>query len=478
MIKGRNKKKKNSLSLFKRKNKFYLKNIEEVSHLIELILCSTILLSPLFMVLSRVGFYSIDPLFLKVLFGLSFLLSVLSIILNGIKNEKCTRLSAYYQIWFCSLFVGTLASQGDVSIYITYGLIPFLSCMYYSQKTVLVNSIFGYVTMISSLIVRSKHEIWMEPISGVIYTRKEWLLSAIVFFSIEYFISFLVAMTIEKHLKTNYDQLQKEQEKADEVKYRLQDESNMVFAANDELIKNTYHLFEIQDKIILFIGEVLGSHDLFTGNHILHTQVYVGIIARDLRDHGFYQDVLTDEEIRYYEMAAFLHDIGKVHIPESILNSTSRFTPEEFELMKTHTTEGKKLLKFLPQIGDGRFNEIAIEMAYCHHEKWDGTGYPSNIIGLEIPLSARIMAAADVLDALISQRLYKSPMTLDDAMKIFAESSGTHFEPCIAESVMRCKSQIAAVDQQFKAEESEKNANELEWWMNYHRKLNEIGLKE
>ncbi|MCR5698914.1 MAG: HD domain-containing protein [Treponemataceae bacterium] len=475
---GKNKKKKSSFNFFKRKDKFYVKNIEEVSHLVELILCGTIFLSPLLMVLSKVGFYAIDPFFLKCLFALSFVLTIVSIILNGIKKEESTRLTAYFQVWGCAIFVGVLGAQGDVRVYITYGLIPFISCMYYSKKTVLINSLFGYATMIASLIIRSRAEFWVEPISGAMYSRMEWLIAALVFFTLEYLACFLTALAVANHLKNDYDELQREQEKADEAMYKLQEESNRVFAANDELINNSYHLFEIQDKIILFIGEVLGSHDLFTGNHILHTQVYVGMIARDLRDHFFYQDVLTDDEIRYYEMAAFLHDIGKVHIPESILNSTSRFTPEEFELMKTHTTEGKKLLKFLPQIGDGRFNEIAIEMAYCHHEKWDGTGYPSNIIGLEIPLSARIMAAADVLDALISQRLYKSPMTLDDAMKIFAESSGTHFEPCIADSVIRCKSQIAAVDQQFKAEEFERNANELEWWMNYHRKLKEIGLKE
>ena len=136
--------------------------------------------------------------------------------------------------------------------------------------------------------------------------------------------------------------------------------------------------------------------------------------------------------------------------------------------MKSHPEEGRKLLEFLPKIDDGKFNEIAIQMAYCHHEKWNGTGYPRRIAGEDIPLCARIMAAADVLDALISQRLYKDPMSIDDAMKVFEESKGQHFEPCIADAVIACKEEIRKIDAQFKSEESAKYNEELQWWYRYH----------
>jgi HD-GYP domain-containing protein (c-di-GMP phosphodiesterase class II) len=191
-----------------------------------------------------------------------------------------------------------------------------------------------------------------------------------------------------------------------------------------------------QYKIIQFVSQVLGSHDLFTGRHLLHTRKYVEIIAKELRDLGYYREQLTDENIELYSTAALLHDIGKVHIPEGVLNKIGKFTPEEYELMKIHPSEGKKLLEFLPVIDDGTFNEIAMSMAYYHHEKWDGSGYPYGLKGEEIPLSARIMAVADVFDALISDRVYKKAFSFEKAMSIIQEESGTHFDPEVVKAFM------------------------------------------
>ena len=137
-------------------------------------------------------------------------------------------------------------------------------------------------------------------------------------------------------------------------------------------------------------------------------------------------------------------------------------------MMKCHPEEGKKLLEFLPPIEGGRFNDIAKKMAYFHHEKWDGSGYPNGVARFDIPLCARIMAAADVLDALISQRLYKEPLSIHEAMDVFAKSKGYHFEPCIADAVINSESLIELIDKDFKTAESEENAKELEWWQRYH----------
>jgi HD-GYP domain-containing protein (c-di-GMP phosphodiesterase class II) len=183
--------------------------------------------------------------------------------------------------------------------------------------------------------------------------------------------------------------------------------------------------------IIGFVASCLGSHDLFTGRHVQHRKRYVRIIATKLRDLGYYEDILTDETIHLYETAAFLHDIGKIHVPEGVLNKIGKFTEEDYKVMKTHPVEGKRLLEQLPKIGDGRFNQIAIDMAFTHHEKWDGTGYPVGMKGEEIPLSARIMAVSDVFDALVSTRSYKKPFTFEEAMKIIVDGSGTHFDPKI-----------------------------------------------
>lgn len=192
-----------------------------------------------------------------------------------------------------------------------------------------------------------------------------------------------------------------------------------------------------------------------------------------MRDEGHFVEELTDETIELFSTSAFLHDIGKIHIPEGVLNKPGKFTADEFALMKCHPEEGKKLLEYLPKIDDGRFNEIALEMAYCHHEKWDGTGYPRGLRGVDIPLCARIMAAADVLDALTSKRLYKDPMTVDEAIDVFEKSKGSHFEPCIAEAVIHCKKLIELIDNDFKTAEAVSQSEELQWWLRYHQGLSE-----
>jgi HD-GYP domain-containing protein (c-di-GMP phosphodiesterase class II) len=183
---------------------------------------------------------------------------------------------------------------------------------------------------------------------------------------------------------------------------------------------------------------------------------------------GYYTNELTPGYISLFSNAAFLHDIGKIHVPEGILNKIGKFTDEEFEKMKCHTTEGKNLLEFLPMVNDGRFNEIAKQMAFYHHEKWNGTGYPNKIAGIEIPLCARIMAAADVMDALLSKRLYKEPKTIEEAIEIFESSRDTHFESCIVDAVISAKDEIVKFDKEFKLQEEESNQIEQEWWQRYH----------
>ena len=271
---------------------------------------------------------------------------------------------------------------------------------------------------------------------------------------------FLIVVTLIQFLAHKYLKIRNKKT----VKKTL-DERDKVIA---ELSENQFYLME-------FVAQLLGSHDLFTGRHVIHTQTYVEMIAHKLRELGYYTEELSDSTINNMKAAAFLHDIGKIHIPEGILNKNGKFTQEEFELMRCHPEEGAKLIDFLPLIDDGRFNKIAEEMTLCHHEKWDGTGYPYHLKGTDIPLSARIMAAADVLDALLSRRLYKSPIPIEDAMDVFKKSSGAHFEPCIVEAVLAIQSLIDESDHNFKETEAATNEEELAWWDNYHEMIERAG---
>lgn len=193
----------------------------------------------------------------------------------------------------------------------------------------------------------------------------------------------------------------------------------------------------MQSGMITLMAEIVENRDDNTGGHIKRTAKYVEMIAEKLKERGAYPAVLTDTYVKEMIVAAPLHDIGKIHIPDSILNKPGRLTEEEFAIMKTHTTAGRDLLvQAKAELGEFSYLHMAIEMAESHHEWWNGKGYPAGISGEEIPLCARIMAVADVFDALTSKRCYKDEMPLEKAYAIIREESGTHFDPVVAEAFL------------------------------------------
>lgn len=201
--------------------------------------------------------------------------------------------------------------------------------------------------------------------------------------------------------------------------------------------RSFYHeqIFHMQSGMISFLAEVVENRDDNTGGHIRRTAKYVESIARALQKRGKYSNILTDRYIEDMVVAAPLHDIGKIHIPDAVLNKPAKLTEEEFAIMKTHSSAGKELLVHAKkELGDSGYLKMAAEMAAYHHEWWNGKGYPYGVKGKEIPLCARIMAVADVYDALTSKRCYKSAMPLEQAHAIIREGSGTHFDPAVVEA--------------------------------------------
>ena len=193
---------------------------------------------------------------------------------------------------------------------------------------------------------------------------------------------------------------------------------------------------QMQNHVIEDLAGVIETRDVGTGEHVIRTKKYVGIIARELQKDSRYADLLPDKVIEEIESAAPLHDIGKIAIPDSILLKPGRFTPEEFEIMKKHSEKGGEMVdSIFVNLGDKAFLDKAYDIAMSHHEKWDGSGYPKGLKGEEIPLAARIMAIADVYDALVSKRVYKDPMAPVDAFKIILEGAGSHFDPNIIDII-------------------------------------------
>lgn len=214
-----------------------------------------------------------------------------------------------------------------------------------------------------------------------------------------------------------------------------------------EVARRTQEIREVQDVTILTMASLAETRDNETGNHILRTQRYVKVLAMALKDHPRFTDYLTDSVIDLLFKSAPLHDIGKVGIPDKILLKPGGFEPDEFEIMKTHTTLGKMTIESAEQrLGRAvPFLHYAKEIAYSHQEKWDGSGYPEGLAGENIPISARLMAVADVYDALISRRVYKPEMTHEQAVEIIVKGSGQHFDPAIVEAFLLVQEECRAI---------------------------------
>ncbi|BAE52948.1 response regulator [Paramagnetospirillum magneticum] len=218
-----------------------------------------------------------------------------------------------------------------------------------------------------------------------------------------------------------------------------------------EVTRRTRELAAIQDVTILAMASLAETRDSDTGNHIRRTQYYVRALALKLRDHPRFSSSLDDGVVDMLFKSAPLHDIGKVGIPDRILLKPGRFEPAEFEIMKTHTTLGRDAIEHAEQsLGTPvAFLSMAKEIAYAHQEKWDGSGYPRGIGGDDIPVSARLMAVADVYDALISRRVYKEGMPHATAVQIIREGSGSHFDPDIVEAFLALEDEFKAIAARF-----------------------------
>jgi len=203
-----------------------------------------------------------------------------------------------------------------------------------------------------------------------------------------------------------------------------------------EVSKRTQKIEDTQDATIVLLASLVGTRDNETGNHVRRTQHYVRALATQLQSHPAFAGYLVDHQIDILFKCAPLHDIGKVGIPDSILQKPGKLDPEEFEIMKTHAALGHDAIANAEkQLGvKVEFLACAKEIALCHHEKWDGSGYPRKLAGHAIPISARLMALADVYDALTSRRVYKSAMTHDEATAIIIEGKSSHFDPNVVDA--------------------------------------------
>ncbi|WP_298213222.1 two-component system response regulator [Acidovorax sp.] len=218
-----------------------------------------------------------------------------------------------------------------------------------------------------------------------------------------------------------------------------------------EVASRTQAMAELQDATIRAMASLAETRDNETGNHIRRTQHYVKTLALYLQKHPRFKDELTDTAIETIFKSAPLHDIGKVGIPDRILLKPGKLTAEEFEIMKTHTTLGRDAILAAESetTHDNPFFRYAKEITYSHQEKWNGSGYPQGLAGDDIPLSARLMAVADVYDALISERVYKPAFSHERATEIIREGRGSHFDPDMVDAFIALSGEFQEIAQRY-----------------------------
>lgn len=212
-------------------------------------------------------------------------------------------------------------------------------------------------------------------------------------------------------------------------------------------------LSRFHNETVMSFANLIENRDNNTGGHIKRTSRYVGLIADELLARNYYTEILTKDYTTNLLKAAPMHDIGKISVPDAILQKPGRLTDEEFKIMKLHAENGGNIIReTFRNLRDEEYRKMAFEVARYHHEKWNGKGYPDGLIGQDIPLCARIMAVADVFDAVSEKRCYRDAMPLDRCFEIIREGSNRDFDPLIAEVFLDIRDKVEQVHSEFAAE--------------------------
>lgn len=301
-----------------------------------------------------------------------------------------------------------------LNVYFCYCFVVVISCLYFDISFSGIVAVISYVVMVVSFILRTS-----RLVEGFyIETPQKWIINSIIGTSMEYFALVTVCMYLSQ---TSRKILQ-------------------------SLYKHKRNIYNTQNSLISGFANMIEAKDANTGGHIKRTSEYVKIICEKLIEKGLYSDFVNHHTAELMVRAAPFHDLGKISIPEYILNKPGKLSQEEFDLIRNHPTDGADfIISKLGTIEDEDFIQTARDMALCHHEHVDGTGYPKALRGEEIPVCARIMAVADVLDALLSNRSYKKPYTVTESLEIVKGMAGKTLDPVIVFALVSAEDEIKDV---------------------------------
>lgn len=240
-------------------------------------------------------------------------------------------------------------------------------------------------------------------------------------------------------------------------------ERNYAKKLERDVTLQTNRILDMQNQMIISFAKLVENRDAITGKHLERTRSYVLVIGMMLLKNDHYTETIDYQWVETLSKVAPLHDIGKVSIADGILNKPGRLTREEFDMMKKHTVYGAQILETtLKNCVDDEYYRMACEVARSHHERWDGKGYPDGLAGEQIPLSARVMAVADVFDALVTRRPYKPPYEIERAFQMIQEESGSHFDPLVVKALFDTKDMIIKIADELRDDDDEDILDELE----------------
>ena len=361
-------------------------------------------------ILNKLGIFVIDEPVMNASYLISAVLLLLPMLLNKLCGTSAKYLK-YLYVLFADLFLLVITSTLTYHVVVIYAYPIAIAGLYFSQKLTKLSTA---VTLLFSAAGQVIAFLIHRPDANFPTMRRLLIFSVLPrFLTLLSFAALLLLLTKRTSKLLSED------------------------------AENYEHLVTHNQEMICGFATLVENRDENTGGHIKRTSIYVDLLARELQRTGKYTEILSDEFIECLSMVAPLHDIGKVAIPDSILCKPGKLTDEEFEIMKTHSSKGGEIInEVFRHSSDENYKKMAYEVARYHHEKWNGRGYPEGLSENAIPLSARIMAVADVFDAVSEKRCYRDAMPIDKCFQIISEGSGKDFDPILAETFLNIRESV------------------------------------
>ncbi len=396
----------------------YLANRKVANSMIAKVMVVTFYIFSVICGLNEMGFFVFNVHSMRIGYMIGSVFLLLPTFLNKSFGED-NKWLPYIYVVDSGLFVMMLAITVSYHAIIMYIFPIALTSFYFSKR---LNRLAYFVTAIAIAVGQSGAH-FLNPLPDLNFVS----LNSLIWYDILPKEMCLVAIAVLYYLMT---------ERTSVILHALKEDSRLFAAQHEEMIMGFATLVENRDES--------------TGGHIKRTRAYTDLIVRGLRERGIYSEQISDEFAENIVKAAALHDIGKIKTPDAILQKPGKLTDEEFETMKLHAPEGRRIIKeTFHESSDEKYMRMASDVAGYHHEKWNGRGYPTGKSGEDIPLSARIMAVADVFDAISEHRCYRAAMPMDKCFAIIEEGRGEHFDPQIVDVFMELREEVERIHGQL-----------------------------